>query len=148
MVFLCQEVVDYWVSLLTSYASIQLFYFFVIQSWHVSMTFSISSRLSKSLAYNFSQYSLILLSIFVALVVHACLLSCFSHGLLFVTLWATVASQASLSMGFSRQKYWSELPYSPLGNLLNPGIEPMSLMSHALAGRFFTTSTTWETQLW
>ena len=148
MVFLCQEVVDYWVSLLTSYASIQLFYFFVIQSWHVSMTLSISSRLSKSLAYNFSQYSLILLSIFVALVVHACLLSHFSHGLLFVTLWATVASQASLSMGFSRQKYWSELPYPPLGNLLNPGIEPMSLMSPALAGRFFTTSTSWEAQLW
>ena len=148
MVFLCWEVVDYWVSLLTSYASIQLFYFFVIQSWHVSMTLSISSRLSKSLAYNFSQYSLILLSIFVALVVHACLLSRFSHGLLFVTLWATVASQASLSMGFSRQKYWSELPYLPLGNLLNPGIEPMSLMSHALADRFFTTSTTLVAQLW
>ena len=148
MVFLCREVVDYWVSLLTSYASIQLFYFFVIQSWHVSMTLSISSRLSKSLAYNFSQYSLILLSIFVALVVHACLLSRFSHGLLFVTLWATVASQASLPMGFSRQKYWSELPYLPLGNLLNPGIEPMSLMSHALADRFFTTSTTLVAQLW
>ena len=108
----------------------------------------------------------------------------------------TVARRAPLSMGFSRQQYWSGLPlpspedlpntgikpgspslqadslpseppekslpswgatttrkvksqgsdsrYSPPGDLPNPGIEPMSLLSPALAGRFFTTSTTWE----
>ena len=55
-----------------------------------------------------------------------------------------VACQARLSMGFSRQEYWSGFPCSPLGDLLNPGIEPASLTSLALAGRFFTTGTTWE----
>ena len=48
------------------------------------------------------------------------------------------------SMGFSRQKYWSGLSFPPSGNLLNPRIEPLSLMSPALRGRFFTTSATWE----
>ena len=54
----------------------------------------------------------------------------------------TVAHQAPLSMGFSRQDYWSGLPCPPLGYLSNPGIEPMSLVSPvspALAGGFFTT---------
>ena len=67
----------------------------------------------------------------------------FSHVWFFVTLW-TVACQTPLSMGFSRQEYWSGLPCLPPGDLPNPGIEPMSLISPALAGRFFTTSTTWE----
>ena len=56
----------------------------------------------------------------------------------------TVAWQAPLSMGFPRQEYWSGLPFPPTGDLPNPGIEPVSLMSPELAGRFFTTSTTWE----
>ena len=47
-------------------------------------------------------------------------------------------------MGFPRQEYWSGLPCSPPGDLPDPEIELVSLMSHALAGRFFTTSTTWE----
>ena len=47
-------------------------------------------------------------------------------------------------MGFSRQQYCSGLPCPPPGDLPDPGIEPMSLKSPALAGRFFTTSTTWE----
>ena len=55
-----------------------------------------------------------------------------------------VTSQAPLSMGFSRQEYWSGLPCPPPGDLPNPGIEPVSLTSPALAGRFFTTSATWE----
>ena len=42
-------------------------------------------------------------------------------------------------MGFSRQEYWSGLPYPPLGDLPDAGIEPVSLMSSALEGRFFTT---------
>ena len=54
-----------------------------------------------------------------------------------VTPW-TVAHQAPLSMGFSRQKYWSELPFPPSGDLLDPGIEPMSLVPPALEGEFFT----------
>ena len=69
------------------------------------------------------------------------MLSCFSHVQLFTTVW-TVACQAPLSMGFSRQKYWSRLPRSLPGDFPDPGIEPASLMSPALVGRFFTTSVT------
>ena len=58
-----------------------------------------------------------------------------SHVQLFVTLW-TVACQALLSMGFSRQEYWSGLPRPSPGDLPNPGIDPKS---PALAGKFFTT---------
>ena len=47
-------------------------------------------------------------------------------------------------MGFSRQEYWSGLPCPPPRDLTDPGIKPVSLMSPALAGRFFTTSATWE----
>ena len=47
-------------------------------------------------------------------------------------------------MGFSRQEYWGGLPCPPPGDLPNPGIEPVSLKSPALAGGFFTTSATWE----
>ena len=51
----------------------------------------------------------------------------------------TVACQAPLSMGFPRQEYWSGLPFPSSGNLPDPGIEPMSTASPALAGGFFTT---------
>ena len=47
-------------------------------------------------------------------------------------------------MGFSGQEYWSVLPWPPPGDLPNPGMEPVSLMSPALAGGFFTTSATWD----
>ena len=57
----------------------------------------------------------------------------------------TVAHQASLSMEFSRQDYWSALPCPPLGDLPDPEIEHTSLTSPALAGGFFTTGATWET---
>ena len=56
-----------------------------------------------------------------------------------------MANQAPLYRGFSRQEYWSGFPCPPPGYIPNPGIEPTSLASLALAGRFFTTSTTWET---
>ena len=48
------------------------------------------------------------------------------------------AQQAPVSMGFSRQEYWSGLPFPPLGDLPNPGVEPTSPVSPALAGGFFT----------
>ena len=73
----------------------------------------------------------------------ACMLIRFSHVPLFATLW-TVACQAPLSVAFSRQEHWSGLPCSPPGDLPNPGIKPVSLMSPELAGGFFTTSATWE----
>ena len=65
---------------------------------------------------------------------------------LFATPW-TVVRQPSLSMGFSRQEYWSGLPFPSPGDLPNPGIEPTYLRSPALADGFFTTSATWEAHL-
>ena len=59
-----------------------------------------------------------------------CVLSRFSHVWLFATPW-TVARQAPLSMGFSRQEYWSGLPCPPPGDLPDPGIEPQSPASPA-----------------
>ena len=61
-----------------------------------------------------------------------------SHVWRFVTPW-TIACQALLSMGFSRREYWSRLPFPPPGDLSDPGIEPTSLASPALAREFFTT---------
>ena len=71
------------------------------------------------------------------------LLSHFSHVSLFATP-RTVARKAPLSMGFSRQEYWSRLSFPPPGDLPDPGIELTSLMSLALAGGIFVTSATWE----
>ena len=59
------------------------------------------------------------------------MLSCFSRAWLSATLW-TVAHQAPLSMGFSRQEYWSGLPCLPPQDLPHPGIEPTSLTTPAL----------------
>ena len=72
----------------------------------------------------------------------SCMLSHSSCVWLFVTLW-TVASQAPLSMRFSRQENCRGLPFPSPGDLPDPGIKPASLKSPALAGRFFTTSPTW-----
>ena len=65
----------------------------------------------------------------------ACLLS---HSVMSnsATLW-TVARQAPFSMEFSRQEHWSGLPFPYPRDLPNPGIEPVSPVSPALAGRFF-----------
>ena len=73
--------------------------------------------------------------------VHVCLIASvlsdsFQH-------W-TVICQTPLSFGSSRQEYWSGLPCQPPGDLLDPGIEPVSLGSSVSAGGFFTTSATWE----
>ena len=58
--------------------------------------------------------------------------------------YGLIACQAPLSMGFSRQEHWSGLPCPPPGDLPDPGIEPASFTSPALAGRYTTTSATWE----
>ena len=60
-----------------------------------------------------------------------------------MTPWA-VACQAPLSMGFSRQEYWSGLPFPSPGDHPDPGIEFMFLASLVLAGGFLTTSVAWE----
>ena len=58
-----------------------------------------------------------------------------------LTPW-TVAWQASLFVGFPRQEHWNGLPRPFPGDLPNPGIEPASLISPALAGRLFTARST------
>ena len=72
-----------------------------------------------------------------------CLLSNLSHVRLFANLW-TLASQAPLSMGLSRHKYWIRLSCPSPGDLPKKGIKLTSLLSPSLAGRFLTTSGTWE----
>ena len=69
---------------------------------------------------------------------YACVLSHFSRVQLCATLWI-VAHQAPLSTGFSREEYWSGLSFPSPGDLPNPWMEPMSLKSPALAGKFLTT---------
>ena len=62
---------------------------------------------------------------------------------LLATLW-TLVCQAPLSVGFSRQEYWSGSPCPPPGDLPDLGVKPTSLISPALAGEYFATSTTRE----
>ena len=68
--------------------------------------------------------------------VHACV-CVLSHVRLFAIPWSAVC-QAPFLMEFSRQEYWSRLPFPTLGDLPDWGTEPMSLISLAFAGRFFT----------
>ena len=75
-----------------------------------------------------------------------CVLSRFSCVQLSGTLW-TVAHQTLLSMRLSRQEYWNGLPFLSPGDHPDPGIEPASFTSPALAGSFFTTRATWEAPL-
>ena len=56
----------------------------------------------------------------------------------------TIACQAPLSKGFSREEYWSGFPCPPPGDLPDSGIEPASLIPPEVADEFFTTSATWE----
>ena len=75
------------------------------------------------------------------------MLSSFNQVQFFASLW-TVDLQAPLSMGFPRQEYWSGLPFPSPGDLSDQtqGSNLCLLMSPAVAGGFFTTSATWETQ--
>ena len=87
----------------------------------------------------------------VCVCVHACVRACaralvLSHVRRFGTPW-TATRQAPLSVRFPRQDYWSGLPFPPLGYLPNPGIEPISPSSPALANGFIITGSTWEASL-
>ena len=70
-----------------------------------------------------------------------------SHVQFFATPW-TVAHQAPLSIGFPRQEYWTGLPFPSPEDLPTPGIEPTSLASPILAGRFFTAVPPKNTLYW
>ena len=61
-----------------------------------------------------------------------------SHNWLFATPWTALHS-APLSMEFCRQESWGELPFPFPGDIPNPGVKPLSPVSPALAGRFFTS---------
>ena len=74
-----------------------------------------------------------------------CICVCAQLCLTLCSPW-TVTHQAPLSMGLSRQEYWSGLPFPTPGDLRDPGMNPPSLASPALADELFTTSTTWEAQ--
>ena len=69
-----------------------------------------------------------------------------SHSVVSNSFWPpwTLTHQAPLSMGFSRQEYWSGLPFPSFGDLRHPQIGPKSVTSPELAGGFFTASATWE----
>ena len=71
------------------------------------------------------------------------ILSRFSHAQLFATLW-TVAHQAPLSMGFSRQEYWGGLPFPSLGDPPHPGIKPMSPRVSHIGRWVLYHCATWE----
>ena len=81
--------------------------------------------------------------VYVCVCVYMCVYEFLSCVLVFATP-LTVTHQAPLSMEFSRQEHWSGWPCPPLGDLANPGTEPSSLVSPAMAGRFFATSAQWE----
>ena len=86
-------------------------------------------------------YIYVCIYIYVCVCVHAkSFQSC-----LCVILW-TAACQAPLSMGSSRKEHWTGLPCPPPGDHPDPGTEPVSLTFPAMAGRFSTTNTAWETQ--
>ena len=76
----------------------------------------------------------------------ACLLSRFSRVRLVVTLW-TVAHQAPLSMGFSRQEYWSGLPYPPSRGSFQPRNQTHASCISCIAGKFFTAEPLGKAQL-
>ena len=116
-------IVGYWIRFPVLYSRTLLFIHSRYNSLHLLRRNQLSKPL-KDLHLNFLISHLLAQSL--------------SHVQLFATPW-NAANQAPLSMGFSRQEYWSELPFPFPGGLPNPGIESVSLLFPALAGRFFTT---------
>ena len=107
-----------------------------IQSWFLLGLTALISLLPRGLSGVFSRQHH-----------NVCMLNHFSHVQLIATLW-TIAHLTLLSMVFSRQAYWNELPCPPLGDLPNSWFEHMPLTSPALAGGFFTISTYWEATMY
>ena len=106
------------------------------QSWFLLGLTGLNSLLPRGLSGVFSRQHH-----------NVCMLNHFSHVQLFTTLW-TIAHQTLLSMGFSRQAYWSELPCPPQGDLTNSGFEHRPFTSPALAGEVFTISAYWEATMY
>ena len=105
--------------------------------WSVSLSISPSNDFLGLISFRMDWFDLLIVqgtlkSLFQHCSSKASILH-FSCVQLFATLW-TVAYQVPLSMGFSRQEYWNELPHPPPRDLPNPGTEHASLKSPALAG--------------
>ena len=77
-------------------------------------------------------------------VFHMCVRVCALSHVQLLVIPQTVAHQVLQSMGFSRQEYWSGVPFPPPGDLPDPGIKPSRCVSPALASGFFTNCATWE----
>ena len=109
-------------------------------SFHSRKTIGPSQGGNFSLSHKFNEFNFAKVSCFCHGLLCLCLCVCsFSPIQLFV-IPLTVAQQIPLSMEFSQQEYWSRLSFPTPGDLPNPGIEPMSLVSLALTGGFFTTA--------
>ena len=115
-----------------------IYQFFLLQSFCVCVL--LKKQIARSLRFSSKICNLDLMVRFMIYVLCAQLLQ------LCLALYNSMdcSPQASLSMRFSRQEYWSGLPYPPPGSLPNPGIEFRYLTSPALASSFFTISATWE----
>ena len=105
-----------------------------------TFTFILNIGKDKSVASFFQRHWFQTICYLLAHHLQVCMFSCFSCVWLFATPW-TVAHQAPLSMGFSRQEYWSELLCPPPGDLPDPGIE---LPSPGVAAEFLTHWASWE----
>ena len=105
-----------------------------------------TGALNECFIDTFDSFHVLLIHWYVDFSCCCCLVASVMSDRLCVTLW-TVACQAPLSMGFSRQEYRSGLLCSATGDLPDSGIEPVSLMAPALTGEFFTTGATWGAQI-
>ena len=141
--YLCHTANSHWPSIL--YMVIYRFQWYSLRSSHTLLPALCPKLCSLCLCLLCSLTSRLISIIFLNSIC-ACILSHFSRVWLFVTLW-TIAHQAPLFMGFSRQEYWNGLLCPPPGDPHDPGIKPRSPVSPALRGGFFTTSTTWEAQI-
>jgi len=127
--FFCYDSGPYIVSLYgVHWLSIFLSFSFDSSIWMLSTNLSSNTLILFSFSFPWSSLLLNLCVEFFSLLIVLCMLSCLSHVWLFVTLW-TVAHQAPLSIGFSRQEYWSGLPCTPPGDLPDPGIKPESYIT-------------------
>ena len=104
--------------------------------WSFSFSINLSNEYSRLIYFRMDWLDLLEVQGTLKSVRQHHMLSYLSCVQLFAASW-TVICQAPLSMGFSRQEYWSGLPFPSPGDLPNPGIEPTSRMFPALAGGFF-----------
>ena len=100
-------------------------------------------QLSSNEMISWAKEHILLIPYKTKLIVHMCMLN---HVLFFATPWAVAHCQAPLSMGFSRQEYWSELPVLAPGNLSTQGSNPVSCISYT-GRQMFTTETLGKTSL-